>query len=228
MWCLHQLILLTYFRFSTPCTRSLALDRHPHPVTTSAAHHKSLTTNSINFSRLEYLWMPVVPQSAVFCLDLNTWHKFLWSSSSPVTALMVKRAHEYRRGGLLSLGHKQNGPLWYNRRNISEFIQIPNMSINQSLQLPAAQIPMAHATQATSTLIPLHIKTTFKNKNCLTAFASVNGKQITSKSSKSCIVVKITGQLIGKCSALHEMCLSVQILFSLDLQGKCYVAHVGC
>ena len=33
--------------------------------------HKSLTTNSINLFGLEYLWMPVKPLSAVFCLRLN-------------------------------------------------------------------------------------------------------------------------------------------------------------
>lgn len=66
----------------------------------------------------------------------------------PVTALMVKRACEYRRGGLLHLGHKQNGPLRYKRSNISEFIQIHNTSVNQPLQLPAALTPMGHAAQA--------------------------------------------------------------------------------
>lgn len=69
-------------------------------MTTSAADHKSLTTNSINFSGLEYLWMPVAPQSVVFCLELNTRQKLL----RPVTALMVERAYEYRRGGLAQLG----------------------------------------------------------------------------------------------------------------------------
>lgn len=77
-------------------------------MTTSAARHKSLTTNSINFSGLEYLWMPAVPQRTIFCLGLNT---------RPVPALMARRAGEHRGGGLLSFGHKQNGPPRSKRSN---------------------------------------------------------------------------------------------------------------
>lgn len=156
-----SLNLNTCFRFSTPAPAlravwSMTLPRvgfirPPFSMTTSAVHHKSLTTNSINFSGLEYLWMPVVPQSAVFCLEFNTRQKLL----QPVTTLMVNSACEYSRGGLLSSGHKQNGPLRQERSNISEFIQIHNTSINQPLQLPAAQTPLARRCAGFLTLIKL-------------------------------------------------------------------------
>ena len=52
-----------------------SLKQGPEPAlqhwATSAAQHKSLTTNSINVFGLEYLWLPVVSQSVVFCLGLN-------------------------------------------------------------------------------------------------------------------------------------------------------------
>lgn len=156
-----SLNLNTCFRFSTPAPAlravwSMTLPRvgfirPPFSMTTSAVHHKSLTTNSINFSGLEYLWMPVVPQSTVFCLELNTRQKLL----QPVTTLMVNSACEYSRGGLLSSGHKQNGPLRQERSSISEFIQIHNTSINQPLQLPAAQTPLARRCAGFLTLIKL-------------------------------------------------------------------------
>lgn len=77
--CLHQWIL-TFISAShyqhglseesaapTPSTHTPP----PTPRPLLQPRHKSLTTDSINFSRSEFLWTTVVPQGAIFCLGLS-------------------------------------------------------------------------------------------------------------------------------------------------------------
>lgn len=82
--------------------------------TTSAACYKSLTTNSINLFGIEYLWMPVVPQSTVFCLGLDAPQKLLWSSSKPCNLQLSWWRECFHTGlvvcwALVGSGLKQNG-----------------------------------------------------------------------------------------------------------------------
>lgn len=116
VWCR---IGVNYHRFlslnnsTNPPLPRVGSQAPPPVMTTPAAHNKLLTTNSINFSGLEYLLMLVVPQSAVFCLGLNTRQELLQSSGGrrPVKAPIERTASECRWGGLLGSGHKQRRPL---------------------------------------------------------------------------------------------------------------------